>query len=416
MNEDRTYICIDLKSFYASVECVERGLDPMQADLVVADPSRTEKTICLAVSADMKAQGVPGRCRLYEIPQGIKYIIAPPRMQLYIQYSAEIYDIYLSFFSKDDIHVYSIDEVFIDVTAYLPTYGISPRQLACRIMDEIRRKLGLYSSCGIGTNLYLAKIALDITAKRSADRIGMLTEESYRDELWLHKPLTDFWRVGQGTAARLARYGITTMRDIALADEKLLYREFGKDAALLIDHANGKESTTISDIKSFRPQSSSMSSGQVLKRGYEKAEARLLVAEMTEALVLDMVECGFTAKSAGIYLSCTSEQERGTVSFGRGESSSKRICAYTSELYDRIHDANQLIFKINICLDGIAKDESIQTDMFSDAEGDAKEHRLQLAMIDIKRKYGKNGILKCADLCENATIMERNEQIGGHRA
>ena len=251
--ENRVYMCIDLKSFYASVECVERGLDPFTTNLVVADPERTDKTICLAVSPAMKKLGVPGRCRVFEIPKGINYIKARPRMQLYIDYSADIYEIYLKYIDKNDIHVYSIDEVFMDVTDYLGLYGMSPRQLAQTIMDEILREKKIASACGIGTNLYLAKVALDITAKHSEGRIGILDENDYRDTLWDHRPLTDFWRIGRGISERLAKYGIYTMRQIAHGDPKMLYREFGIDAELLIDHAWGRETVTMADIKAYEP-------------------------------------------------------------------------------------------------------------------------------------------------------------------
>lgn len=244
----RTYLCIDLKSFYASVECVERGLDPMKTNLVVADPERTEKTICLAVSPSMKALGVKNRCRVFEIPKGIEYITAPPRMQKYIDYAAKIYGVYLKYISKDDIYVYSIDEAFIDVTEYLDYYGLSPKGTAIMLMNEVLDKVGVRAACGIGTNLYLAKIALDITAKHSEDFIGELDEESYRLTLWDHLPLTDFWRIGHGTEKRLNEHGLFTMRDIAQANEDTLYRIFGIDAELLIDHAFGREPTTIAEI------------------------------------------------------------------------------------------------------------------------------------------------------------------------
>lgn len=254
MQKDRTYVCIDLKSFYASVECRERGLDPMTTNLVVADPERSDKTICLAVSPAMKKLGVPGRCRVFEIPKGIEYIMAPPRMQLYIDYSAEIYAIYLKYISKEDIHVYSIDEVFMDVTDYLAMYQMSAKELSVRIMEDILEHTGITATAGIGTNLYLAKVALDITAKHVEDHIGILDEESYCKTLWNHKPLTDFWRIGKGIANRLEQSGIRTMGEIAHADEDMLYRMFGVDAELLIDHAWGREITTMQDIKSYRPK------------------------------------------------------------------------------------------------------------------------------------------------------------------
>lgn len=275
MQKDRTYVCIDLKSFYASVECRERGLDPMTTNLVVADPERSDKTICLAVSPAMKKLGVPGRCRVFEIPKGIEYIMAPPRMQLYIDYSAEIYAIYLKYISKEDIHVYSIDEVFMDVTDYLAMYQMSAKELSVRIMEDILEHTGITATAGIGTNLYLAKVALDITAKHVEDHIGILDEESYCKTLWNHKPLTDFWRIGKGIANRLEQSGIRRMGEIAHADEDMLYRMFGVDAELLIDHAWGRESTTMQDIKSYRPKTNSLSSGQVLECDYTFEKGKL---------------------------------------------------------------------------------------------------------------------------------------------
>ncbi len=301
MEKERVYVCIDLKSFYASVECRERHLDPMTANLVVADPERTEKTICLAVSPAMKALGIPGRCRVFEIPEGINYIMAPPRMQLYIDYSAEIYGIYLKYISKEDIHVYSIDEVFMDVTDYLEMYQMSAKELSVRIMQDVLESTGITATAGIGTNLYLAKVALDITAKHVEDHIGILNEESYRMTLWDHKPLTDFWKVGRGTVSRLARAGITTMGEIAQADEDLLYRMFGVDAELLIDHAWGRESTTMADIKAYKPKSNSLSSGQVLPRDYHFDEARIVAKEMADSLCLELVDKGLVTDSVTLH-------------------------------------------------------------------------------------------------------------------
>ena len=283
---EKAYLCIDLKSFYASVECVERGLDPMTTRLVVADPTRTDKTICLAVSPALKALGVKNRCRVFEIPKTIDYIMAPPRLQKYIDYSAEIYGIYLKYISKDDIYVYSIDECFMDITKYLKLYNKTPRKMAMFLMDEITREVGVRATAGIGTNLYLAKVALDITAKHAPDFIGELDEMSYRTKLWDHKPITDFWRIGPGTARRLAKYGIYTMGDITLADEDLLYKVFGIDAELLIDHAWGYEPTEIKHIKAHKPKTNSLSRGQVLMRDYKFDEGRLIVKEMMELLAL----------------------------------------------------------------------------------------------------------------------------------
>lgn len=329
MQKDRTYVCIDLKSFYASVECRERGLDPMTTNLVVADPERSEKTICLAVSPAMKKLGVPGRCRVFEIPKGIEYIMAPPRMQLYIDYSAEIYAIYLKYISKEDIHVYSIDEVFMDVTDYLAMYQMSAKELSVRIMEDILEHTGITATAGIGTNLYLAKVALDITAKHVEDHIGILDEESYCKTLWNHKPLTDFWRIGKGIANRLEQSGIRTMGEIAHADEDMLYRMFGVDAELLIDHAWGRESTTMQDIKSYRPKINSLSSGQVLECDYTFEKGKLVVKEMADLLCLELVEKGLVTDSITLHVGYSNRLEKkpahGTI--GLRNSTSSASCA-----------------------------------------------------------------------------------------
>ncbi|MBQ0072261.1 MAG: DNA methylase, partial [Spirochaetales bacterium] len=288
--EEKAYICIDLKSFYASVECVERGLDPMTTNLVVADPERTEKTICLAVSPSMKKLGVHNRCRVFEIPKNISYIMAPPRMQKYIDYSANIYAIYLRYFAPDDIYVYSIDEAFIDVTHYLKRYQKTPKELANFLMNLISKEIGVRATAGVGTNLYLTKIALDIMAKHAPDFIGELTEETFIEKLWDHRPLTDFWRIGAGTAARLEHYGLYTMRQIAKAPEDLLYREFGIDAELMIDHAWGREPVTMKDIQSYKPKNNSFCSGQVLSSDYGYRDAIVVLKEMGDDISLQLVK------------------------------------------------------------------------------------------------------------------------------
>lgn len=417
---ERTYICIDLKSFYASVECVARGLDPMTTNLVVADPSRTEKTICLAVSPSMKALGVKNRCRLFQIPKNITYITAVPRMQKYIDCSADIYGIYLKYIAKEDIHVYSIDEVFMDVTDYLPTYGMCSRELAAQIMQDIYASTGIPSSAGIGTNLYLAKIALDITAKCSPDRIGELTESSYRDMLWQHQPLTDFWRIGHGTAKRLARLGIHTMEEVANADENILYKTFGIDAELLIDHAWGREPTTIRDIKHYKPKANCLSSGQVLSRGYEFEEGKLIVREMVETMTLDLVDKGLAAGFLCLGLGFGHAQEdagvRGTVTFDIPTNSTRELTEAADSIYDRIMPGNDLIHHVYLTFGNLTDKVMEQYDFFCDPAEYDHERKLQTAMLSIKKKYGKNGILKGINLQESSTMKERNEQIGGHRA
>lgn len=418
MNE-RTYVCIDLKSFYASVECVARGLDPFTTNLVVADPERTEKTICLAVSPAMKALGVPGRCRVFEIPKNIDYIMAEPRMQKYIDVSADIYAIYLRYISREDIHVYSIDEVFMDVTDYLYMYNMTAKELGQRIMSDITAETGITSTCGIGSNMYLAKIALDIWAKHVDDHIGILTEESYREYLWDHKPLTDFWRIGPGIASRLQRSGIETMREIANADEDLLYHLFGIDAELLIDHAWGRETTTIRDIKEYKPRTNSISSGQVLAAAHNHEEGRLIVREMVDLLCLDLVDKGLITESATLYLSYDGayrgEYADGTVKLPVASSSSKMITTYVDELYDRIKDPRKNIKRVNLSFNNVVDETFRQYDLFTDPAELDKENRMQKAVISIKSKFGNNAILKGMNLEEGGTAIERNNQIGGHK-
>lgn len=415
-----TYICIDLKSFYASVECRERGLDPMTTNLVVADPERTEKTICLAVSPAMKALGIPGRCRVFEIPKHIEYIMATPRMQLYIDYSAEIYAIYLKYIDKADIHVYSIDEVFLDVTDYLAMYGMTPRELGITIMQDILEHTGIPASCGIGTNLYLAKVALDITAKHAADHIGELDEASYCATLWKHKPLTDFWRVGSGIAKRLQTVGIFTMEGIAKADEDMLYHLFGVDAELLIDHAWGRETTLMSDIKSYRSKANSISSGQVLGCDCDFEGGRLILKEMIDLLCLELVDKGLVTDSVTVHVGYNNrfnqKSAHGTASMTCTTSSTRRISAYALELYERIVDRHTPIHRFNISFNNVVDEAYRQYDLFTDPVEAEKEHRLQKAMLDIKDKYGKNAILKGMNLQEGARTIERNRQIGGHRS
>lgn len=424
--ENRTYICIDLKSFYASVECVERGLDPMTTNLVVADPDRSEKTICLAITPSMKALGINNRCRIFEIPKNVDYIIATPRMQKYIDYAAEIYAIYLRFVSKDDIHIYSIDEAFLDITEYLTTYQLNAKEMALMLMGEILREVGVRATCGIGTNLYLAKIALDITAKHAPDFIGNLDETSFRTILWDHTPLTDFWRIGKGTATTLQRYGITTMRQIAETDEDFLYRVFGIDAELLIDHAWGREPVTIADIKSYKPKTNGLSSGQVLMRDYSFEEGKLIVREMMDLMCLDLVEKGLVTDSVTLYIGYSNalheEPARGTAKLVKATSADSVILPAVTAVYDRIIDRKKPVRRINISCNNVTEDEkneSIQLSLFDNIEEDAsakRNQKMQKAVIDIKKKYGKNIILKGMNFSEAATTRERNRQIGGHKS
>ncbi len=418
--KQRTYLCIDLKSFYASVECVERGLDPMTTNLVVADLERTEKTICLAITPAMKALGISNRCRIFEIPKGIKYIAAVPRMQLYIDYAAEIYSIYLKYISKDDIHVYSIDEAFMDVTDYLSLYGMTARELGQTIINEVYEKLGIRASCGIGTNLYLTKVALDISAKHATDFIGELDEENYRKTLWDYRPLTDFWRIGKGIAKQLESVGILTMKDIAHADEDFLYRLFGIDAELLIDHAWGREPVTISDIKSYRSRTNCISSGQVLACSYGFEEGKLIVKEMADLMCLDLVEKGLMTKSITLHIGydnrLNAAPAHGTTQLPDETSADILIIPAVEALYERIIDPTLSIKRVSMTFNNVIPEEYHQYNFFADAESLEKNRKLQEAVISIKHKFGKNAILKGMNLEEHATTRERNQQIGGHRS
>ncbi len=506
--ENRTYIAIDLKSFYASVECVERGLDPMDTNLVVADASRTEKTICLAVSPALKAYGIPGRARLFEVAEKVRevnadrkrkapnhafagqsyldselknssalelaYITAVPRMAYYMQYSTRIYHIYLKYIAPEDIHVYSVDEVFMDVTDYLNTYKMTPRELAVQMIRDVLADTGITATAGIGTNLYLSKVAMDIEAKHilpdeNGVRIAEMDEISYRRKLWTHKPLTDFWRVGHGYAKKLEEYGLLTMGDVArcslgkpweLHNEELLYRLFGINAELLIDHAWGWEPCRISDIKQYKPQANSISSGQVLHCPYGFDKAKLVVREMTDQLVLDLVEkrlvtnqivlnIGYDIENlSGSFASATYKGEvtidrygrkvpkhaHGTVHLDRQTSSTMLIMDAVMGLYERIVDKKLLVRRITVAANHVVDESAVQEneayeqlDLFTDyaaleqerakeKESLKKERQLQEAMLSIKKKFGKNAILKGADLQEGATAMDRNNQIGGHKA
>ena len=508
MSAEYAYISIDLKSFYASVECMERGLNPMTANLVVADQSRTEKTICLAVSPSLKAYGISGRARLFEVVEKVRqvnarrralapgrrltgessddtelkkdpslavsYIVAPPRMSYYIEYSTRIYNVYLKYIAPEDMHVYSIDEVMIDASRYLGTYGITARELAVRIIRDIYHTTGITATAGIGSNLDLSKIAMDIVAKRSApDRYGVriaeLDETSYRRLLWTHRPLTDFWRVGRGYARKLEENGLFTMGDIARCslgsasdyyNEDLLYRLFGVNAELLIDHAWGYEPCTMADIKSYRPDTSSIVSGQVLQYPYTAEKARLVVREMADALALDLVEKGMVTGQLTLTVGYDIENladpdtrrqyqgevtvdrygrrvpkhAHGTANLDRQTSSSLLITDAVAALYDRIINPRLLVRRISLSANRIVPASSVkeqeiyeQLDLFTDYAALRKEQeeekrilereqKMQKAMLEIKKKYGKNAILKGISLEEGATARERNRQIGGHKA
>lgn len=420
--KDRQYLCIDLKSFYASVECADRGLDPMTTNLVVADPERSDKTICLAITPPMKKLGISNRCRVFEIPDNVQYITAPPRMKRYIEYAAEIYAIYLRFVSKDDIHVYSIDEVFIDVTDYLFLYHTTAKELGKAMMDAVYRELGIRATCGIGTNLYLAKIALDITAKHAEDFIGVLDEESYRKTLWQHTPITDFWRVGKGVSKRLEKLGIYTMEGIAKADEEALYKVFGIDAELLIDHAWGKETTTMQDIKNYKPKTNCITSGQVLMRDYTFEEGKLIVKEMMDLMCLDMVEKQVITKSVTLHVGYSNALKaspaHGSFLLDTPTSADVVLIPEIEALYQRIVDPLTPVRRINISCNNLTDEceTFTQLSLFEEPKDTEKNKKIQQAVLKIKNQFGKNAIFKGMNLTESATTIERNNQIGGHKS
>lgn len=501
--KQHTYIAIDLKSFYASVECRDRGLDPLDTNLVVADESRTDKTICLAVTPTLKSFGISGRARLFEVKQRVKevnadrkrnlrgrefsgsshfyselskdpslaldFIIAPPRMAYYMEYSTRIYEIYMKYVAPEDIIVYSIDEVFMDVTDYLQTYRLSPRDLAMKMILEVLETTGITATAGIGTNLYLCKVAMDVMAKHipsdeNGVRIAFLDEMTYRRELWSHRPITDFWRVGRGYAKKLETYGIYTMGDVARCseqNEELLYRLFGKNAELLIDHAWGWEPCTVEAVKAYRPESSSLGSGQVLQCPYDAEKAKLVMREMADALSLDLVEKRLVTDqiviTVGYDIENLTDPERrkkyrgevvtdrygrqipkhahGTENLESFTSSTQKMVEAASVLYDRIVDKNLLIRRMNITANNIVEEKAAQQknksyqqlDLFTDYAAEEeqekqealrldRERKLQEATITIKKKFGKNAILKGMSLQKGATAKNRNEQIGGHKA
>ncbi len=504
MEKQRTYIAIDLKSFYASQECIERGLDPLTTNLVVADESRTEKTICLAVSPSLKAYGVSGRARLFEVIQKVKevnairreqapgrqfsgksyhapdlmadpsleidFIIAPPRMAHYMECSSKIYEIYLKYVAPEDIHVYSIDEVFIDATPYLKTYAMTAHEFTRKLVMEVLETTGITATAGIGTNLYLCKVAMDIVAKHiQADeygvRIAQLDEMRYRQQLWNHRPLTDFWRIGHGYARKLERNGLFTMGDIARCslgaptdfhNEELLYRLFGVNAELLIDHAWGWEPCTIADIKAYKPTANSISSGQVLHCPYDCEKAKLIVREMTDLLVLDLVDKGLVTDQMVLTIGYDRENledptrmrhytgavttdpygrkipkhAHGTANLNRKTSSTKLITDAVMDLFNRIIDPELLVRRINLTAAHVVPEKAVvaeqtmvQLDLFADTadilQQEAaleREKRRQKAVLTIQKKYGKNALIKGMNLLDGATAVDRNQQIGGHKA
>ncbi len=415
----RTYFCIDMKTFYASVECAERGLNPFETDLVVADNSRGRGALCLAISPKMKARGIHNRCRLFEIPEGIEYITAPPRMKLYVDYAADIYSIYLRYFAPEDIHVYSIDEAFIDATDYLQAYGLTPKEMAKRLMDEIAREKHIPSTAGIGTNLFLAKIALDITAKHTAEHMDYLDEEAFRERLWEHRPITDFWQISRGTAERLRRMGITDMKGVANCREDCLYRMFGKDAELLIDHSRGRESCLMEDIKNYRARSHSVSFSQILPRDYDYDPARVVMEEMILNGCHELMRRKVISRRIGIFVGYS----RDILPLSQGHTTLVSATALNSlikppvlALFDRIADRNTPIRRLGISFADVCDEECEGYDLFTDWDSLQREKRREHTVLDIKDKYGKNAVLRGTDFLEGATQRERNGMIGGHRA
>ncbi len=413
----RIYICIDLKSFYASVECVARGLDPFTANLVVADPARQTGTICLAISPAMKALGVKNRCRVFEIPSHIKYIMAKPRMRLYMEKSAQIYSIYLRYICAEDIHVYSIDECFIDATDYCKLYHTDARGVARLLMDAVMRETGIAATVGIGTNLFLAKVALDITAKHAPDRMGILDEEAFRRQIWHHRPITDIWNIGQGTAKRLAKMGIFDLYGVAHTDPRALFHAFGVNAELLIDHANGRESCTIEDIRSYQPKSSSITSGQVLFHDYDFESARLILHEMTETLVLELIRrrqvTGAISLSVG-YSGDLHRRTGTTLRLAGYTNSYRRLQAALDDCFTRTTLTHIPIRRINIGFCDLVSDIYTTVDLFTDHRAEAREQALLKTVVGIKDRYGKNAILRGINFEECATMRDRNQMIGGH--
>ncbi|WP_303214250.1 DNA repair protein [uncultured Enorma sp.] len=450
---ERTYLCIDLKTFYASVECIDRGLDPFLTKLVVADPTRGDTTICLAISPAMKALGVRNRCRIFEIPRGIEYIKAMPRMRRYMEVSARIYGVYLRYVSPDDIHPYSIDECFIDATPYLKLYDIDARSFAEKLMSEVRRDTGVCATAGIGPNLFLAKVALDITAKHVADNIGVLDEESFRAQIWPHRPITDIWGIGPGIAARLAKYHVYDLMGVAALDEQILYRELGVNAEYLIDHAFGREPTTIAEIQAYRPAASSYVNGQVLPCNYTFEEAHTVLKEMIDASVLELVErgqvtnhislsVGYAAGAGGaatgdrpaspsransgeVFVGEHGKRRLGPKGYGHAGGSRKltgftnsyrKLMAAFDELWSERVSRDVPIRRMSVGLGNLVPEEFATIDLFTDVAADEREHDLQRAVLAVKGKFGKNALLRGMSLTEKATARERNEQVGGHHA
>lgn len=413
------YLCIDLKTFYASVECVERGLDPFSTNLVVADESRGKGTICLAISPKMKSLGIKNRCRIYEIPNNIKYIIAKPRMQKYIEYSSNIYATYLKYIAKEDIHVYSIDEAFLDVTQYLKMYKMNALQLSKKIMEDIYKNYGITATAGIGTNLYLAKVALDIMSKHTASNIGWLDEERYQKELWHHSPLTDFWQIGRGIEARLSKLRLFDMYDIAHTDEKILYKTFGVNAELLIDHSWGKESCTIADIKNYKPKTNSISSSQVLFEDYNYEKAKLVLKEMVELKGLELVKNNLTTDCINLYIGYSKnaiDSTGGMCKLSRRTNTYSELIDAFIALYEKTTDKHTPIRRVGISFLRVEERSGEQISLFVNQEKLIKQRKIENTVSMIKSEMGLSSVLRGINLEEGATTIMRNKLIGGHNA
>ncbi len=414
----KVYLCIDLKSFYASVECVERGLDPFKVNLVVADPTRNG-AITLAASPAIKKLGVPSRGRVYQIPKNIDYITAVPRMSLYMQYSAKIYGIFLKFVSNEDCHMYSIDEAFLDITSYLKLYHKSAKELAKTIIDQVFNETGICATVGIGSNLFLAKVALDVCAKHAKDFMGYLDEDLFRQSLWHHQPLSDIWMIGPGTVRHLARLGLFDLYDIAHYPEGLLYKEFGINAEYLIDHAWGKEETTIADIKAYKPKQSSISNSQILFEDYSYEEALLVLKEMVEINVLSLTEKKLVSNHISLYIGYSKDchaPSRGSTKITNTSNSYTILLKEFCRLYQRTVLKNIPIRQIAIHFGNIQPEQYEQYDLFTNYNEIKKERQIQQTLVEIKKRYGKNAVLKGMNLCEKATTPKRNTLIGGHNA
>lgn len=416
----KVYMCIDLKTFFASVECSERKLDPFQTNLVVADPSRGKGALCLAITPKMKAIGIRNRCRIFEIPNNVEYITALPRMNLYMDYSARIYGIYLRYVSEKDIHVYSIDECFIDMTPYLKLYNKKPKEFAQMLMDAVMEETNITATAGIGTNLYLAKIALDIISKHVHDNIGMLTEKTYRKYLWHHTPITDFWHVGTGIANRLAKLGIQDMYGITMCPEETLYKIFGINAEYIIDHAWGREPTTIAQIKAYTPSTNSISNSQVLFEDYSYLDALLVVKEMVELNTQRLIKYHLVTDRISLYIGY-SDDNGGGASGGQMKltirtNSTKKLTKEFIRLYHAKVIPDRLIRKIGISFCDVLDEYYESYDLFTNIDEIEEERNLQLAIIEIKEKFGKNAIFKGMNKLEKATTIKRNTLVGGHNA